>query len=234
MAIEHRRCANRRPEELPYSIGPQNAQSQDENQIESIDKDFNMLSTGRQCAQNSESSRQLSKRASPQTGEAAKSNRFYKLLLEWNQRSIGDVRGKVYTEEEAYPEPLDLAHIPGIDCQTEQSSDHQIQEKDFQRDQVASQDRLKPLLRILRWWYNYRRRTWQHQEGVQCGKETNRHQRSQHQHSWRWKWKTYCWHKWEDQAMGETLRKLVISTNSGPSLPQHPQSIPCTSWYQST
>ena len=70
MAIEHRRCADRRPEELPNSIGPQNAQSQDESQTESIHKDSKMLPTGRQCAQNSESSRQLSKGASPQTGEA--------------------------------------------------------------------------------------------------------------------------------------------------------------------
>ena len=99
-----------------------------------------MLPTGRQCAQNSESSRQLSKGASLQTGEAAMRKRC-KLLLEWNQRSTGEVRGKVYTEEEAHLEPLDLAHNPGIDCETEQSSDHQIQEKDFQRDQAASQDR---------------------------------------------------------------------------------------------
>ena len=139
MAIEHQRCANRRPEELPYSIGPQNAQSKDEGQTESIHKDSKMLPTGRQCAQNSESSRQLLKGASLQT-EAAKRKRC-KLPLEWNQRSIGVVRGKVYTEEEAHPEPLDLAHNPGIDCETEQSSDHQIQEKDFQRDQAESHDR---------------------------------------------------------------------------------------------
>ena len=121
MAIEHRRCANRRPEE-------QNAQSQDESRTESIHKDSKMLPTGLQCYQNSESSRQLSKGASPQTGEAAKQKRC-KLLLELNQRSIGDVRGKVYIEGEAHPEPLDLAHNIGIDCETEQSLDHKSKKK---------------------------------------------------------------------------------------------------------